>query len=390
MHILFVADGRSPITRQWLKTLQPLGWQLSLISTFPCGPIDGATVVAVLPVAFARHAGSQAGGTAPAGEHKGLASRIRPLAQKLRHALGPWTLLLYTRRYRQLVTDLHPDLVHALRIPFEGMLASDTPAGIPFIVSTWCNDLTLHAPASARMSALTRKTLRRADALISDTRRDARLVQAWGFNPTKPVLVGPGNGGLDLAEMRKSVTGIVRADPPQIIDPRGLRSYIRTDIFFQAIPLVLAKYPNVRFVCTSMQGQKEALDCVEKLGIARNVTLLPLLSQEQLWQEFARSTLSVSLSTHDGTPNTLLEAMALGCLPVCGDIESICEWITPGKNGLLVDPTDAQALADAILQGLENVQLQKAAAVTNQKLIAEKAGLETTHTQIVDFYRLSQ
>jgi glycosyltransferase involved in cell wall biosynthesis len=120
------------------------------------------------------------------------------------------------------------------------------------------------------------------------------------------------------------------------------------------------------------------------------VTLLPLLSQEQLWQEFARSTLSVSLSTHDGTPNTLLEAMALGCLPVCGDIESICEWITPGKNGLLVDPTDAQALADAILQGLENVQLQKAAAVTNQKLIAEKAGLETTHTQIVDFYRLCQ
>jgi hypothetical protein len=34
--------------------------------------------------------------------------------------------------------------------------------------------------------------------------------------------------------------------------------------------------------------------------------------------------------------------------------------------------------------------LQKAAAVTNQKLIAEKAGLETTHTQIVDFYRLCQ
>jgi len=156
------------------------------------------------------------------------------------------------------------------------MLASDTPAGIPFIVSTWGNDLTLHAPASARMSALTRKTLRRADALISDTRRDARLVQAWGFNRPKPVLVGPGNGGLDLAEMRKSVTGIVRADPPQIIDPRGLRSYIRTDISFRPSRWCWRNNPNVRFVCTSMQGQKEALDCVEKLGIARNVTLLPL------------------------------------------------------------------------------------------------------------------
>jgi glycosyltransferase involved in cell wall biosynthesis len=392
MHILFVADGRSPITRQWLKTLQPLGWQLSLISTFPCAPIDRVTLVAVLPVAFARHAGSQAGNATPAGEHKGLASRtcasrMRPLAQKLRHALGPWTLLLYTRRYRQLVTDLRPDLVHALRIPFEGMLASATPAGIPLIVSTWGNDLTLHAPASLRMSALTRQTLRRADALMSDTRRDARLVQAWGFDPAKPVLVVPGNSGLDLVAMKKTTAGIARADPPQIIDPRGLRSYVRTDIFFQAIPLVLAKYPDVRFVCTSMQGQKEALDWVQKLGIASNVTLLPLLSQEQLWQEFARSTISVSLSIHDGTPNTLLEAMALGCLPICGDVESIREWITPGKNGLLVDPADAQALAGTILHGLENVRLQKAAAVTNQKLVTEKAGLETTRTQIVDFYR---
>jgi hypothetical protein len=35
--------------------------------------------------------------------------------------------------------------VHALRIPFEGMLGSYTPAGIPFVAATWGNDLTLHA-----------------------------------------------------------------------------------------------------------------------------------------------------------------------------------------------------------------------------------------------------
>jgi glycosyltransferase involved in cell wall biosynthesis len=387
MHILLVADGRSPITRSWISALQPLGWQISLISTFPCSPINGAALAAVLPVAFARYAGSQAGTTAPAAARKGLVSRIRPLAQKVRYALGPWTLLWYRRRFRQLVNQLHPDLVHALRIPFEGMLASSTPLGIPLIVSTWGNDLTLHAPARPRMSTLTRQTLLRADALMSDTKRDALLVQQWGFDPAKPILVVPGNGGLDLAAMQKTVAGIKRADPPQIIDPRGLRSYVRTDIFFQAIPLVLAKYPDVRFVCTSMQGQKEALDWVKKLGIAANVTLLPLLTQAQLWQEFARSTLSVSLSTHDGTPNTLLEAMALGCLPICGDIDSIHEWIEPGENGLLVAADDPKAVANALLRGLEDTQLQNNAAKINQKLVTEKTSLELSREQIADFYR---
>ena len=44
--------------------------------------------------------------------------------------------------------------------------------------------------------------------------------------------------------------------------------------------------------------------------------------------------------------------MAIGCLPVCGDIESIREWITNGENGILVDPTDPYALAEAVQRGI--------------------------------------
>ncbi|MHC1740277.1 MAG: glycosyltransferase [Anaerolineaceae bacterium] len=386
MHILFVADGRSPITRNWIRTIKKPGDRVSLISTFTCAPIEDVELVAILPVAFAQFAGSQAGNASPAVKKKSMVSRLRPLAQKLRHWLGPWTLLFYTHRFRQLVFDLKPDLVHAMRIPFEGMLASATPAGIPLILSTWGNDFTLHASASPRMAVLTHRALRKADALISDTERDIKLAQQWGFDPVKPVLVVPGNGGLDLSEMRSITKGIQYVDPPQIINPRGLRSYVRSDTFFQAIPLVLATHPQVRFLCTSMQGQKEALDWVEKLGIQQNVKLLPLLSQEELWMEFARSTASVSISEHDGTPNTLLEAMALGCLPVCGDIESIRAWITSGENGLLVDPNNAQALASALIRALEDGNLQKSAANLNQERITDRASRKATKQRITDFY----
>lgn len=386
MHILLIADGRSPITRRWLKSLDGNGWKLSLISTFPCSPIEGVDLAAVLPIAFASFAGSQAGSTAPASQKKGLISRLRPLAARLRHWLGPWTLLHYTRSYRELVISLQPDVVHALRIPYEGMLASATPPEFPLIVSTWGNDFTLHAPASPRMSALTRQTLRRADALICDTRRDTRLAEFWGFDPAKPTLVVPGNGGLDIAEIKTITANILPLEPPQIIDPRGLRSYVRSDTFFKAIPYVLAQRPEVKFICTSMQGQKEALDWIDKLGIAENVDLLPLLTQKDLWQQFARSSLSVSISTHDGTPNTLLEAMSIGCFPICGDIESIHEWITPGRNGLLVNPADPESLASAILGALDDPDLCKSAAAFNQKLIREEASIERTRQKVYSFY----
>jgi glycosyltransferase involved in cell wall biosynthesis len=65
----------------------------------------------------------------------------------------------------------------------------------------------------------------------------------------------------------------------------------------------------------------------------------------------------VSPNIHDGTPNSLLEGIACGCFPIAGDLESIREWITHGKNGLLVDPNNAQSIADAILIALEREDL---------------------------------
>ena len=49
--------------------------------------------------------------------------------------------------------------------------------------------------------------------------------------------------------------------------------------------------------------------------------------------------MTVSPSTHDGTPNTLLEGMACGSFPIVGDLESLREWIEPGLTGSWWIPT---------------------------------------------------
>lgn len=397
MHILLVADGRSPITRRFLAGLQALQHRVTLISTFPCQPPPGAEETFILPAAFGALSGSQAGSSlrrpAASGMRRAV-GRFRNLLLAGRYLLGPLTLPYYALRLRRLLERVRPDLVHALRIPFEGMLAYAARPQVPLVVSIWGNDLTLHAHGSASMRSLTLKTLRRANGLLADAARDLRLGRQWEFPANRPALVLPGNGGIDLAEIsrlrsqQENPAWDLPADAPWVVNPRGFRpGSVRNDIFFQAIPLVLERNPAAHFVCPAMAGQVEALGWVRRYKLQDKVSLLPYLPQPQLWSLLMHAAASVSLSSHDGTPNSLLEAMACGCLPVAGDLESLREWITPGVNGLLVEPDKAQSLADALLLALENPQLGRQAAEINLNLIRERAEIGLVRAQLQVFYQ---
>ena len=376
MHILLVADGRSPITRSWVQALLALQHQITLVSTFPCPEIAGIENVHIFPVAFGGLSGSQAGrGGAGGGQAGGLrqvVGRFRSLLMAGRYVLGPLTLLRYGPQFRRLVQMIKPDLVHALRIPFEGMLAAYTPPEVPLIVSIWGNDLTLHAQGSRWMRQLSIRTLQRANALVADAQRDIRLGRQWGFAADRPTLVVPGSGGIDLAVMR--ARRLEHADHLADLLPAG-------------VPLVLERKPQVFFACAAMAGQREALNWVDRLKVGSRVRLLPYLPQADIWDLFLRAEVSVSLSAHDGTPNSLLEAMACGCFPIAGDIESLREWIIPGVNGLLVEPDKAQGLADALLFALDNAELRASAAEYNLRLIAERAEVNLVRAQIQVFYQ---
>jgi glycosyltransferase involved in cell wall biosynthesis len=199
----------------------------------------------------------------------------------------------------------------------------------------------------------------------------------------KPSLVAPGNGG-------------IRSDvfyPPEmpvgetlIFNPRGFRPYVRNDIFFKAIPLVLQKHPHARFVFALMANEPQAKKWINELGIGPAVDLLPPLSPHEMAETFRRAQIVASPSTHDGTPNSLLEGIACGCFPVAGDLESIREWITPSENGLLFDPTDEKSIADAIITAIENQSLRKKAEALNREIIASRAGYGHNMLRAGEFY----
>lgn len=377
MRLLFVADGRSPIAQNWIRYFAERGYEVYLASTFDCSvdfPLAGFEFT---PVAFS--------GTKKSSQRPGAASsRTLKLRTAIRHFLGPLTIPRASKRLRGFIERVQPDLIHAMRIPYEGMLAADAYAGAPLIVSVWGNDFTLHAPSSSLMKHYTTWTMKVTDALHADCQRDLRLGKQWGFDSSRPTLVAPGNGGIKTDVFYPPSKSV---DEPVIINPRGVRNYVRNDVFFQAIPLVLKKFPNAKFICASMAGEPQALKWIQEFNIAHAVELLPPLPHAQMADVFRRAQIVVSPSIHDGTPNSLLEGLACGCFPVAGDLESIREWLTPGKNGLLADATDPQSLADAITESLENKNLRQQAAGVNSKLIEERAEYTRTMKRVEDFYQ---
>jgi glycosyltransferase involved in cell wall biosynthesis len=383
MKILFVADGRSAISRNWIQWFVREGHEVYLASTFACDEIPGLKGLEVTPAAFSGVKPSSNSGTKARGLIWG--ARTLQLRAAIRQWFGPLTLHRASRRLREMIERVNPDIIHAMRIPYEGMLSAEAYVpGIPLVVSIWGNDFTLHAPSTPLMRHYTGFTMKMADALHADCFRDIRLGKQWGFDVNHPTLVTPGNGGI-RTDVFYPPASLVTA--PVIINPRGFRAYVRNDTFFKAIPLVLNQKSDARFLCVSMTGEQQVLDCIKEYNIGHAVELLEPRPHSQMADVFRSAAVLVSPSTHDGTPNTLLEGMACGCFPIAGDLESIREWITPGKNGLLIDPANPQALADAILSALDNPELRASAAAENGRIIAARAEYEQNMQRIAEFYR---
>lgn len=390
MRLLFLADGRSPTALNWIEYFIYQGHEVHLVSTHPCEPGPGLASFWLAPVAFSEVAGAK-----PAGW--GWKALIPVgLRTALRQRVGPATLLRSARRFREILERVQPDLVHAMRIPYEGILAALAQPACPLLVSVWGNDFTLHASSTKKMAQLTQLCLQRASALHTDCQRDARLARIWGFSPEKPEIVLPGGGGVQPDIFYPPDGGLQAASlsegfsagrsGPIVTNPRGLRAYVRNDVFFKAIPLILENASQVQFICPAMQGETQPERWVSELGIAEHVSLLPKLARPKMADLFRCAQVTVSPSTHDGTPNTLLEAMACGSFPVVGDLESLREWIVPGVNGLLADPNDPHSLAEAILLALQREELRSEAAAYNHTLITRRAIYSDVMAQAEEFY----
>lgn len=114
---------------------------------------------------------------------------------------------------------------------------------------------------------------------------------------------------------------------------------------------------NAHLVVIGEGPLKKDLELLAK-GEGILVEFKGIISQENLPLELNKSEVFVLLSTSEGNPKVLLEAMSCGLSCLGSSIPSIKEIINDGSNGILCQ-TNSESIHQGLAKLLENVDLRK-------------------------------
>ncbi len=110
------------------------------------------------------------------------------------------------------------------------------------------------------------------------------------------------------------------------------------------------------------------------------------LEPDELPGMYAAADVVISTCATDGTPVSVLEAMAVGRFIVALDNPSLAEWVSP-PGGSLVDTPAPEAIASAVAAFLSDAEGAARARAHNGSVIAQRADRATEFGRMDGIYK---
>ena len=203
--------------------------------------------------------------------------------------------------------------------------------------------------------ALRQKLIRH---VIDRCTRIVVLSESWRLNisrvtdnPRVTVLMNPA-----VPPGERSAAGPRRNDALLFLGRLGHRKGIF--VLLEALTAVRSRFRQVMLLCGGDGDLDRVRTEIARRDLGDNVTLLGWVTGAAKDQLLESSTLYVLPSFDEGVPMSILEAMAWGLPVVATPVGGIPEVVTDGREGLLVAPGNAGALAEAICRLLADADLR--------------------------------
>jgi glycosyltransferase involved in cell wall biosynthesis len=157
-------------------------------------------------------------------------------------------------------------------------------------------------------------------------------------------------------------------------------------VLLKALPFILAQAPHTHVLFCG-EGREEARlkVMVQDLGLTGHVHFVGLI--ENAYQMLSQIDIVVVPSLWEGMPNVVLEAMAAGRPVVASNVAGMDEVVVDGKTGLLCNPGDPHALADALLKLIKDSSLMKHMGRSGYELVRQRFQISTMVGQTIQYYR---
>ena len=298
------------------------------------------------------------------------------------------------REVHTFLAQLRPDVLHSHAVNHGGYLG--VASGFhPHVMTAWGSDILIAPDRSARHRLLTRLALRAADWVTSPAiALQTRMSAIGGWLPHNDIV----QWGIDLAHFSREPHKNAFRERYGIgtsffaLSPRILQPLYNQDMMIEAWPAVLDAIPGallglVRYLPDPTYESKLRARAAE-LGVAESVRWLKPASYDELPGMYRAADVVLSIPGSDGTPITVLEAMACEATVVACDLPGLRDWIVDRGNGRLVDPRDAGSLAGAIVEAFRaEPDLRESMGKKARQTISERADREASLVRLEKIYR---
>jgi glycosyltransferase involved in cell wall biosynthesis len=220
----------------------------------------------------------------------------------------------------------------------------------------------LHADMGGLARRLLQWTMREADVLSVVSPAMQRLAMGLGV-PEQKIVVAP--MGVDTDRFCPPIEGTARSGVVyvgRLAEEKGVTHLL------DAFALLLRQEPDQRLTVVGDGPLRAQLEVQAAcLGIAARVTFAGARPQADIPAYFQRATLFAMPSLQEGLGLVAAEAMACGCPVVAHDIPGVQGLVVREETGLLVPPSDAAALAAAMLRILRDAGLAARIAAAGRR-----------------------
>ncbi|MCA9015281.1 MAG: glycosyltransferase family 4 protein, partial [Planctomycetaceae bacterium] len=202
--------------------------------------------------------------------------------------------------------------------------------------------------------------------------------------PEEFVLVIP--SGVDVPDY-SHLSPVLSQDHQPVVGTAGPLEAIKgLPYFLGAASRVLAVNPEVQFLISGAGPEESNLrHLVRDLEISGNVTFVPNLYDFSISLEAMDIFCLASLRQGLGT--IMLEAMALAKPVIATGVGGIYSVIRDGETGLVVPPSNSEALAKSILKLLEDPLKARAMGEAAREMVRHDFRVETMIERTVEQYK---
>lgn len=257
----------------------------------------------------------------------------------------------------RIVKKINPDIVHAhfiTKFGFHGALLGFHP----FVISAWGSDVLVIPKTSKLLWHFTNFSLKRADMIHAVSEYMAEEIESSFDLPISNIKIVPFgidpkqfNPNVDTSEIRTLLGWDI---DPIVVSSRNFEPIYNIECLINAIPIVIKKVPNAKFMLLGKGTLRNRLqEMVKELGISNSVKIIGHVPHSELQKYLSCAKIYVSTSLSDSLGVSNLEAMACGLPVILTDLPINKELIKKGLDIELFPVGNSQILAEKIVTSIQ-------------------------------------